>query len=157
MINNIVSINGNNFAELITAVLAKGADFRFQAKGSSMSPFIKDKDIIIVTPVSSKNMPKVGRVAVFRNKFSQNITVHRIVFKKKDCFLMKGDNLKGYDGFFHFNHILGIVSSVERNNKKIWFGGNIIAFFSLLKFLNCILFFLRFFKKRVCLKFLSII
>ncbi|MDY0361385.1 MAG: S24/S26 family peptidase [Desulforegulaceae bacterium] len=132
-----VLLSGENFAEIMESVLKKNADFKFTAKGYSMSPFIKDLDILIISPL--KKNPGFGDVAAVKNKVNGFIIVHRIIFKYKNKFLLKGDNLKSCDGFYYREEILGIVSSVFRNNKKIWFGKKIIGFLSLVKILNFVI------------------
>jgi len=46
-----LSISGSTLIELLEAVLSQEASFRFQAKGLSMSPFIKDGDMVTVSPL----------------------------------------------------------------------------------------------------------
>lgn len=55
------SIDGETLISLMQDFFSRGASFRFRARGWSMTPFIKDGDIITVTP-SAVVQPKIGMV-----------------------------------------------------------------------------------------------
>ena len=46
----ILSLSGPALLDLLRAVLDKRVPFRFTARGFSMSPFIKDGDVVTVSP-----------------------------------------------------------------------------------------------------------
>jgi signal peptidase I len=103
----------------MTAVLAKGKPFRFQANGKSMSPFIHDGDTIIITPVSDKI--KFGNVIAVFN-INKHLYVHRVIDIKGENYLLKGDNAKELDGWVTNNDILGVVASIEYKTGIRHFG-----------------------------------
>jgi hypothetical protein len=47
----VLSLSGAALLALARDVLARGAQVRFRARGSSMSPFIRDRDILTLAPV----------------------------------------------------------------------------------------------------------
>jgi signal peptidase len=113
------SMPNDRFAELIAAVLSKGKQFRFQAKGYSMSPFIQNGDIVTISPQSRIiNLGEV--VAIFDSK--KHLFLHRVVKIRGDKFLVQGDSNPTIDGWFIRNEILGFVTNVERKSKDIRFG-----------------------------------
>ena len=57
-------LTGPVFIELLQATLAEGAPFTFRARGSSMHPFIKDGDVITVSPLG-EDSPGLGDVVAF--------------------------------------------------------------------------------------------
>jgi signal peptidase len=116
-----LSIGGTAFVELVRTVLEKGVPFRFQARGISMSPFIKDGDIITVFPLSGV-LPRLGDVVAFVNPCTTKLAVHRVVGKKNHAFLIMGDRSPTTDGMISKTNILGCVMKVERNGKAISFG-----------------------------------
>jgi len=63
---------------LMGDVLAQGCKFKFQAKGASMSPFIRDKDNITIDPIRQVK-PSMGRVVAYACSDPQKLLVHRIV------------------------------------------------------------------------------
>ena len=140
-LNSSLKLSGKNLANLMGAVLEKNADFRFQAKGRSMSPFIKNLDIVTISPLSI-NKPAVGDIVAVSFRGRKSVMVHRVIDKKQGKFLIKGDNNKSRDGVFKHDQIIGMVSRVERNGRRIWFGQGcckrIIAMFSKIGLLNSI-------------------
>lgn len=118
--------------ELMQAVHGKGGVFRFKANGFSMAPFIKDGDVLTIAKPS--NSYHIGEVVAFVRPCFKKLVVHRIVGKKKDKFLIKGDNSHEKDGNIPLNNILGKVIRVERNKRDVFagigLGRGLIAFFS---------------------------
>ena len=115
-IDNPKIIHNEDFAELMITVLEKGKSFRFQAKGGSMSPFIKDQDIITVKPIQPETIHK-GDVLAFVNPNQQKLNVHRVVAIKNGKYLMKGDSAHSPDGWIKRDQIIGKVDAIERGGK----------------------------------------
>lgn len=113
-----LSLSGLGLAELLTAILEKGKEFRFRARGSSMWPFLKSGDLITVSPLTAKR-PGLGDVVVFLRPSSGRPVVHRIVGKKDGSYLIKGDNTAEYDGLMEEKDILGRITLVERGERRI--------------------------------------
>ena len=100
------------------AVLAEGKPFRFRAPGLSMSPFIRDGDVVTIRPLGSRP-PRTGAIAAFLYPGTGKVAVHRIIREKSGRFLLKGDNVPAIDGSLPLDMILGTVSRVERNGAKV--------------------------------------
>jgi Peptidase S24-like len=111
-------LSGDSLTELLRAVLAKGKPFRFRAGGSSMSPFIKDGDIVIVSPLLGRK-PRTGEVVAFLHPGTGKVAVHRIVRKKTGWFFLRGDNSFSVDGALTFDRVLGSVTRVERQGRRV--------------------------------------
>ena len=107
--------------ELITAVLEKGSAFRFQAKGGSMTPFIKDGDVITLESIQGKKILRGDVVAVI-SPTPEKLRVHRVVKISKGSYTIKGDNAGRIDGTFEKAQILGRVIKVERGARTIQLG-----------------------------------
>jgi signal peptidase I len=108
--------------DLMSAVLAKGVPFRFYAKGWSMAPFIKDGDVITVSPLKSKPVT-VGEVLAFRHPQLEKLVVHRSIAKQGAAVLIRGDHVENYaDGLVPMDGIIGRVTKIERNKRQIWIG-----------------------------------
>ncbi|MCK5313297.1 MAG: S24/S26 family peptidase [Desulfobacteraceae bacterium] len=137
--SNNLKLSGKNFTNLMRAVLEKNVDFRFQAKGHSMSPFIKNMDIVTVSPLFL-NKPEPGDIVAAFFQERESTLVHRVIGKQQGKFIIKGDNNKSRDGVFEQDQIIGVVSKVERNGKRVLYGGGlfgkIIALLSKSSFLN---------------------
>jgi signal peptidase I len=116
-----LSLSGPALVELLRAVLGKGAPVRFRAKGFSMSPFIKNEDVVTLSPLQNAS-PGVGDVIAFVLQGTDKLCVHRVVGKKGDCYVTKGDNSSEPDESVPRENILGFVTRVERNGKEILLG-----------------------------------
>lgn len=107
--------------ELIEAVFAKNALFRFKAKGFSMSPFIRNGDIITLSPVSLLPI-SLGKPVACVCPVRERLLVHRIVGRKGQRYLIKGDNILKPDCLVDKESILGCVTAIERKGRPIFLG-----------------------------------
>ena len=116
-----LKLSGLYLTKLLQAVLDKGAPFRFRAKGFSMSPFIKDDDIITVSPLKDDSI-RSGDVVAFIRPEMINMVIHRVVGKNGEYFHIKGDNIPDTDELIPVTNIMGSVTRVERNGKEVFLG-----------------------------------
>jgi hypothetical protein len=127
------SLSGAATIELIQATFAKDALFRFKVKGSSMCPFIKDEDIVTLSPFWL-SAPGLGKPVACVSPVCKKLLIHRIVAQKGDHYLIKGDNCREPDCLMDKEDILGCVVGIERKNKAVFFSLGpervIIAFLS---------------------------
>jgi signal peptidase I len=107
--------------ELLNAVTEKGKSFRFKASGISMIPFIKDRDLITISPVPS-GRPVIGDVVAFLLPGADRLAVHRIIEKRDGGYIIKGDNVPEPDGLVPAENVLGLVTAVERNGNRALLG-----------------------------------
>jgi hypothetical protein len=128
-----ISFTAPQLASLMRDVLAKSAAFRFKARGFSMSPVVKDGDIITVAPRSAHKLC-VGDIAAFSDLPDERLVVHRIIADFGESWLTKGDNLSNRDGLIHKSRILGLITRIERNGSNHRFGlgpeGRLLALLS---------------------------
>jgi len=116
-----VLLSGTALGLLIEEVIAKDCPFRFQARGFSMSPFIKDEDLITIFPCSDRS-PRLGDVVAYIQPESRKLIVHRIIDRKKGDCCTKGDSMDSPDGWIPGDKIIGRVGRVERKGKPISLG-----------------------------------
>lgn len=116
-----LSLSGPTLVELLRAVLGKGAPCRFRAKGFSMSPFVRDGDVITVSPLSGAS-PRRGDVVAFVRPGMEKLVVHRVVGKRGHSYLIKGDSTPEADGLIPEANVLGRVIRVERDGKEVFLG-----------------------------------
>lgn len=125
-------ISGLAFAGLMEAVLEKNVPIRFTASGCSMAPFIRDGDLITVSPVHVRLRP--GDVVSFVNPYCNKLMVHRILHVSRQGYLIKGDNNSVPDGLIPAAGIIGRVVRVEHMGRRVRFGletgGILIAWLS---------------------------
>lgn len=116
-----LGISSVALAELMKDTLNKGALFRFQVKGFSMSPFIKDGDIVTIAPFFNSSL-KFGWPVAFLNPKSGKLAIHRVVEKANGRFMIKGDNCPAIDGLVTKEEIFGYVKKIERDGKAVSLG-----------------------------------
>jgi len=114
-------LSGRALEELLQAVFQKNMPFRFKAGGTSMSPFIKDGDILTISPLG-EDPPRIGDVVIFMHPVSRKPVVHRVVAKKGDVYRIKGDNLQARGHWLSRKSILARLERLQRNGKDISLG-----------------------------------
>ncbi len=119
---NGLSLSGKALMELMQAVHAKGLPFRFNAGGHSMAPFIRDGDVITVSPLGSR-APGAGDVVAFIHPETKLPCMHRVLSVRGDSFLIQGDNMpEKSDGMIPRKAIVGRVTCVERAGRRVRLG-----------------------------------
>jgi hypothetical protein len=116
-----LSLSGPALKELLQSVIQKGLPFRFKARGSSMSPFIKDGDILTVSPLG-KVPPRIGDIVIFIHPVSASVVVHRLVAKRGNVYRVKGDNSQGMTTLLPRENVLGRLDRLERNGSRVLLG-----------------------------------
>jgi hypothetical protein len=112
-----VCLPGDSLTDLLRAILDKGRPCRFRAKGASMSPFVKDGDIVTVSPIAARRLG-AGAVVAFLHPGTGRVAVHRIIGERGGRFLLRGDNAYAADGALPKDRILGVVTEVVRHGRR---------------------------------------
>jgi signal peptidase I len=115
------SLSRQALIELLQAVLDRDMPFRFRALGFSMSPFIRDGDVITISRLPSGS-PGFGRVVAAIHPRTGRLVIHRVVGRRGNWYLTKGDSSPDVDGFVPKAKIQGYVRGVEREGKPVFFG-----------------------------------
>ena len=102
------------FHLLTSDLIAGGYGLRFQAVGRSMLPAIQDGEIVHVKPVSA-DMLRIGDIVLLRT--DEQFKAHRIIRKRGQCFITRGDSGADTDGEIRCDQILGRVIAKEPINS----------------------------------------
>lgn len=120
-----MTLAGPEFSELAAEILQNGHALRFQARGGSMVPFIKDGDVVEVQPVEAATIRR-GDVVLCRDG-SGRVLVHRVVGVNREAgraaLVIQGDALARPDGRIPPGDVLGQVVAVERGGKRFELNG----------------------------------
>lgn len=117
-----ISLSGKDLIALMGDTLAKGGYFKMKVKGSSMFPFIKEGDMITISPLKNSSVG-LGKIVAFVGKNESNLIIHRVVGRSKGSYLIKGDNAFGAKALTPSEDILGCVVKIERDDgRNIRFG-----------------------------------
>ncbi len=115
-----INSTGADFLGLSKDILEKGKSLRFQAKGWSMRPFIRDGDFIVVSSVDNSSI-KTGDV-VFYSSTGNKVIAHRLIRKYKQkgrtSVFIKGDATLSLPEKIDIKNVLGKVVAIERNGRK---------------------------------------
>jgi len=116
-----LSLWGPDLVQLSRAVFEKGGPLRFQAKGFSMSPFIRDGDAITLFPLTGDAI-HLGDVVAFVSPGTERLVIHRVIARDGHTLLITGDNATDADGPVPRKNILARVGRVERKGRKVFLG-----------------------------------
>jgi hypothetical protein len=126
------------FAELSEELLHLGKSLRFQARGASMRPLVRDGDMLLVEPANLHQI-HIGDIVLFRHQPGK-ILVHRVIRKRLDkqgtSFLIQGDQAAQADGWMPQECLFGRLSAVERDGNHFFMGSmrmRILSCFAVLR------------------------
>ena len=104
--------DSEGFEALCRELLNQGLCVRFEAGGASMSPIIRDREIVYVTPVI---VSKLRKGDIVLTKGHSGFRVHRLVFLDldKNLFITRGDCGQQDDPPVRSDQILGVVLAKE--------------------------------------------
>ena len=116
-----LTLSAHALSELLQAFLDRGLPLRFRVKGYSMAPFIKNGDVITVSPLKLTSL-RTGHIVAYSDPETKKVRVHRVIKTMGNHFMVKGDNTPVIDGILPQKNILGYVSQVERQGKRVFLG-----------------------------------
>jgi signal peptidase I len=114
-------LSGVALGELSRAVLERGVSFRFRAVGGSMYPMIENGDVLTVVPLGRRALFP-GDVVEFLHPGHGGLRVHRVVGRRNGAYLVQGDGVTEPDGWIPRENILGRVTEITRQGRRVHFG-----------------------------------
>lgn len=112
-------LDDDAFVELSAEILRQGGSFQFRAHGSSMTPLIRDGDLLTISPVDAASL-EIGDVALYRT-CRDRIIAHRVVGKTtQDGELVletQGDARLASDRPVPGGRVMGRVVRVQRRAR----------------------------------------
>ena len=116
----MLNLKREDFTFVAQSVLGREKNLRFKAKGESMRPFIRDGDILEITPVNGEEI-RLGDV-IFYHVGRRRMVAHRVIKKitenGKLIFLTRGNSNTGEGEKVYPEQIMGRVKAIERNGRK---------------------------------------
>lgn len=112
------------FAELSSEILGAGISLRFRATGTSMSPLVRDGDLLLVRPAEA-GMPGVGDLVLCTvgGAPPEQVVVHRVIRRERGRdgwrFTVQGDALSRPEGPIPETLLFGRVVTVERDGSQL--------------------------------------
>lgn len=116
-----LELSGIEFQSLTRQILQSGHGVRFQARGQSMQPFIRDGDILEVKPLTAASVQRGDVVLIEAGE--GRVLAHRVIKtsrgREESTFQSKGDACSDPDGWFQLECILGRVTALQRGSQRI--------------------------------------
>ncbi|MBU1340344.1 MAG: hypothetical protein KKE44_21295 [Proteobacteria bacterium] len=115
-----LKLSGEGLYNLMKSFFTDGLKFKIKlvCPGFSMSPFIRHESLLTLKPFDVSQQPRFGDVVSVAVHKHKKIIIHRIISVKPPDYLLKGDNNKVSDGWFHKKDILGLVEKINFKNKE---------------------------------------
>ena len=85
-----------------------------------MTPFIRDGDVLTVSPLPD-GVARRGDVVAYVPSGARRLAIHRLVGVEGDAAFIRGDNTSRTVECVPGHNILGSVTRVERNGKRVYF------------------------------------
>ncbi len=104
--------------ELLRAMMERRVPLRTMVRGFSMHPFIRDGDVLVISPLNGRK-PSHGDVVAFTQPVMGRLAVHRIVGRSKSGLIIRGDNCHEADSVVMADRILGRVTRIERCGRTV--------------------------------------
>ena len=118
---NVLQCRSSVLSALSSEILGKGHRLRFQAHGWSMTPFVRDGDVLEVMPASGMEL-QPGDV-VFRRTSTGGMVAHRLITRRRcdgqEILFTKGDAARRLDAPVSAEDIVGKVVAIERDGKRV--------------------------------------
>ena len=105
----------SDFEPIIREVVESGGEFVMKTHGTSMLPLLHDGSDSVV--LASKSYFEIGDVAFYKRPNGQYV-LHRIVGKRADGFVMRGDNQIINEYGITSEHIIAVMRAFIRNGKR---------------------------------------
>ena len=106
--------------ELLRGMAERGVPLRTGVRGFSMTPFIRDGDVVTIEPLRAD--PAVGDVVALAFPDNGRMALHRVVERRGDLWLVRGDNCPQPDGVYGRAAFVGRVARVERGGRDVHLG-----------------------------------
>ncbi len=112
---------------LVADILGQGSYLRFCARGNSMTPFIRNGDIILVEPKEANKL-RIGDIVFYHHARGGHVA-HRLISKRGNdgslVLTTRGDNLRHPDAPVFSGQVLGRVIRIEGQGKELRINGRV--------------------------------
>ncbi|MBD3166595.1 hypothetical protein GF324_08350 [bacterium] len=108
------------FLDILTFMQTYRQEVKVRARGSSMWPFIKDNDVVVLSPCDP-GLLRTGDTVAYKTR-GTGVAVHRIVSSRSGGILLKGDAGCSPDGWMDRSTVIGRIIAVYRGRRRVRWG-----------------------------------
>ena len=126
----VVPVAGEDMARLVGDLLSSRLTPQLVARGGSMSPWIRDGDVLTLAPLARDAHAcglRRGDVVAFRHPVSGRLIVHRLVARSGDAWIACGDRCAVPDGIVGIDDVLGTVRAIARRGHAVPLPGGAVG------------------------------
>lgn len=116
--HNIKTVKSDEFFPAIQELLQNNHTVRIIVVGISMMPFLRENIDSVELSVADFNELHFGQIPLIKRMNGQYI-LHRLVYKKKNCFYISGDAQNWIEGPVMPDQLIAVVTRIWRNDKPI--------------------------------------
>ena len=114
-----LKLDDDAFADLSAQILRQGGSFQFRARGSSMTPFIHDGDLLTIAPADLTDL-QIGDVILYRTR-RDRVVAHRLVGRVREhgelVLQTRGDARLDSDSPVPADGVLGRAVRLQRGDR----------------------------------------
>ena len=111
---DVLCLSNAGQLELVRAAMEQDVSLRMTVRGFSMTPFIRDGDVLLIDPLRDQPLC-MGEVVAAVLPPGERLVVHRLVSRSSGGWLIRGDNCPEADGMVEPQAVLGRVVRVARD------------------------------------------
>lgn len=116
--SKVKSIKSEELFPAICELLQNNQRVRITVTGDSMMPFLReDTDSVELSAVSFEDL-RLGQILLIKRTCGKYI-LHRLVYKKKDCFYIAGDAQSWVEGPLYPGQLIAVVSNIWRGDRLV--------------------------------------
>ncbi len=105
-------------ASTFEEILEHDGVLMYRTKGISMLPLLReDRDLMIVESIHEKAL-RITDVVLFKRK-NGDYVLHRLMWERKGKYIIIGDNLWDAERWISRSQILGVMTAVVRDGKRM--------------------------------------
>lgn len=121
----ICRLDGQELTDLLGSLMGEALECSIRVHGVSMDPFVRDGDVVKISPVSG-DIVGLGDIVAVAPSGKASTRIHRVIGRRMKFgtmeLLLKGDRCVYSDGWIPVDNVLGIVSEVTRDDKMVKWG-----------------------------------
>jgi signal peptidase len=116
--HNIKTVKSDELFPVIQELLQNNQKVRMTVTGNSMMPFLReDTDSVELSSVNFNDL-RFGQIPLIKRNNGQYI-LHRLVYKKKNCFYISGDAELWIEGPIMPDQLIAVVTNIWHNDKQV--------------------------------------